>query len=55
MSNEMGFESLDVWKRSCSLAVFVYQSLEQKRDFGLRIAQGSAADTSHPGVYRPQD
>lgn len=30
------FESLDVWKRGCSLAVFVYETLAQTRDFSLR-------------------
>jgi four helix bundle protein len=30
------FESLDVWKRGCSLAVFVYEMLAESRDFGLR-------------------
>ena len=43
MSDEMGFESLEVWKRSCSLAVFVYQSLEKQRDFGLRDQMQRAA------------
>ena len=30
------FEDLEVWKRGCALAVFVYQSLVDVRDFGLR-------------------
>jgi four helix bundle protein len=30
------FESLDVWKRGCSLAVFIYETLAESRDFGLR-------------------
>ena len=43
MADEKGFESLDVWKRGCSLAVFVYRSLEHKRDFGLRDQMQRAA------------
>jgi four helix bundle protein len=30
------FEDLDVWKRGCTLAVFVYQSLAKSCDFGMR-------------------
>ena len=30
------FEDLDVWKRACGLAVFVYEALSQVRDYGLR-------------------
>jgi len=30
------FEDLDVWKRACNVAVFVYESLKETRDFGLR-------------------
>ena len=30
------FEELEVWKRSCRLAVTVYQTLEACKDFGLR-------------------
>lgn len=30
------FEDLEVWKRGCGLAVFVYESLHDVRDFGLR-------------------
>lgn len=30
------FEELEVWKRGCALAVFVYESLRDSRDFGLR-------------------
>lgn len=36
MGTEIGFESLEVWKRGCSLAVYVYESLAQNCDFGLR-------------------
>lgn len=30
------FEDLEVWKRGCGLAVFVYESLAETRDFALR-------------------
>jgi four helix bundle protein len=30
------FEDLEVWKRSCLLAVFVYETLKECRDFGMR-------------------
>ena len=30
------FEDLEVWKRSCQLAVFVYECIGESRDFGLR-------------------
>ena len=30
------FEDLEVWKRGCALAVFVYKTLKEVRDFGLR-------------------
>lgn len=30
------FEDLEVWKRGCALAVFVYESLRETRDFALR-------------------
>jgi len=30
------FEDLEVWKRGCTLAVFVYETLSESRDFGLR-------------------
>ncbi len=30
------FEDLEVWKRACNLAVFVYESLKDSRDFGLK-------------------
>ncbi len=30
------FEDLEVWKRACGLAVFVYQSLAKSKEFGLR-------------------
>lgn len=30
------FEELEVWKRACSLAVEVYQTLRESKDFGLR-------------------
>lgn len=37
------FEDLEVWKRSCNLAVFVYQALQTTRDFGLRDQMQRAA------------
>jgi four helix bundle protein len=30
------FEDLDVWKRACRLAVKVYESLQNCRDYGLK-------------------
>ena len=30
------FEDLDVWKRSCQLAVKIYELLKDCRDFGLK-------------------
>jgi len=30
------FEDLEVWKRSCRLAVFVYETLKNHSDFGMR-------------------
>jgi four helix bundle protein len=30
------FEDLDVWKRSCQLAVKIYELLQDCRDFGLK-------------------
>ncbi|WP_437200893.1 four helix bundle protein [Planctomicrobium sp. SH664] len=30
------FEELEVWKRSCALAVLIYQKLAQVREFSLR-------------------
>ena len=37
------FEDLEVWKRSCALAVFVYEALSEARDFGLRDQMQRAA------------
>ena len=37
------FEDLEVWKRACNLAVFVYESLKDTRDFGLRDQMHRAA------------
>jgi len=37
------FEDLDVWKRACSLAVYVYESLKDTRDYGLRDQMQRAA------------
>lgn len=30
------FEDLEVWKRSCQIAVTVYETLRECRDFGLK-------------------
>lgn len=37
------FEDLEVWKRSCNLAVFVYESLNDSRDFGMKDQMQRAA------------
>jgi len=37
------FEELEVWKRSCALAVSVYQKLGQVREFSLRDQMQRAA------------
>ena len=37
------FEDLDVWKRACQLAVFVYQSTSETKDFSLRDQMRRAA------------
>ena len=37
------FEELEVWKRGCALAVYVYESLAASRDFGLRDQMQRAA------------
>ncbi|MBM4071023.1 MAG: four helix bundle protein [Planctomycetes bacterium] len=37
------FEDLEVWKRACGLAVKVYESLQDCRDFGLRDQMQRAA------------
>jgi four helix bundle protein len=37
------FEDLEVWKRACNLAVTVYQSLRECRDFPLRNQMQRAA------------
>ncbi|MGC4005156.1 MAG: four helix bundle protein [Pirellulales bacterium] len=37
------FEDLEVWKRSCQLAVHVYESLRETREFGLRDQMQRAA------------
>jgi four helix bundle protein len=37
------FEELDVWKRSCKLAVDVYLALKECREFGLRDQMNRAA------------
>lgn len=40
-------EDLEVWKRSCNLAVYVYESLQENKDFGLR-GQMQRASVSVP-------
>lgn len=51
------FEDLEVWKRACNLAVFVYESLKDTRDFGLRdqMQRASVAIASNiaEGSERP--
>lgn len=37
------FEDLEVWKRACNLAVFVYEILKDNRDFGMRDQMQRAA------------
>lgn len=37
------FEDLEVWKRSCQLAVYVYDALRENRDFGLKDQMQRAA------------
>ena len=37
------FEELEVWKRSCRLAVRVYELLRECRDYGLRDQMSRAA------------
>jgi len=37
------FEKLEVWKRSCKLAVEVYNSLKDCRDFGMKDQMNRAA------------
>ena len=37
------FEDLDVWKRACNLAVKVYETLRECRNFGLRDQMRRAA------------
>lgn len=37
------FKDLEVWKRSCQVAVQVYEILKESRDFGLRDQMQRAA------------
>ena len=37
------FEDLEVWKRACNLAVFVYETLQDNRDFGMKDQMQRAA------------
>ena len=39
----VGFESLEVWKEGCRLAVDVYKTLENCQDYGLRDQMRRAA------------
>lgn len=43
MMTFQSFEDLEVWKRGCGLAVFVYHALESTRDFALRDQMQRAA------------
>lgn len=51
------FEDLEVWKRACNLAVFVYETLTNTRDFALRDqmqrASISIASNIAEGSERP--
>ena len=51
------FEDLEVWKRACNLAVFVYETLKDSREFGLRDqmqrASVSIASNIAEGSERP--
>ena len=51
------FEDLEVWKRACNLAVQVYASLRDCRDYGLRDqmqrAAVSIASNIAEGAERP--
>ncbi len=44
---DVGFESLEVWKRGCALAVRIYELLKNKDDLGL-IRQMQRAAVSVP-------
>lgn len=37
------FEDLEVWKRGCQLAVYVYECLQSTNDYGLRSQMQRAA------------
>lgn len=37
------FEDLDVWKRACGLAVYVYEQLQGSRDYSLKDQMQRAA------------
>ena len=51
------FEDLEVWKRACNLAVTVYQTLKECREYGLRDqmqrAAVSIASNIAEGAERP--
>jgi len=51
------FEDLEVWKRACLLAVFVYESLNKSKEFGLpdqmQRSAVSIASNIAEGAERP--
>src|SRR5262245_20292013 len=51
------FENLEVWKRACNLAVSVYESLRETKDFAMRSqmqrASVSVASNIAEGSERP--
>ena len=46
------FEDLDVWKRGCGLAVYVYECLAANRDFGIRDQMQRSAFQSPQTLLR---
>ena len=54
------FEDLDVWKRSCQLAVFVYEAVREIRDYALkdqmqRAAVSIASNIAEGSTRTPKD
>ena len=43
VAGKASFEDLEVWKRGCKLAVLIYESLRESRDFALRDQMQRAA------------